>query len=202
MFSPWLAIMIVNAATMGPTPPVDPQLEPLHNALVQKDISQAISWIRQQQSIGNGKRVVGELIHLLSSSDPTVRWAAARMLPRLGQEAVGALPHLVKAIHDVDPMVRWAAADALRALAPKSPDGLDILIATMEEQDPLVRWAAIGAVAELGPDAQRAAPTLFQLLQDENVVVRREAARTLRAVFPEPAIGANLLATPRNSSGF
>ncbi|MBY0587122.1 HEAT repeat domain-containing protein [bacterium] len=133
---------------------------------------------------GRGRRASVTLAEGLSDRDPTIRWMAACMLTRLGQDAVGSVTPLTRAIHDSDQMVRWAAADALREILPHCQDGMDILMEELSDEDELVRWSAIQTVAKVGPRARRAAPILVELLGDDSVVVRREAARTLRAVFP------------------
>lgn len=192
-----LGILLAASAPLGGAP-ADPQpaackekISPeLKQALAAHDQARLADWLREERKRGRSGEAARQLAASLKSDDAAVRWQAAKLLPKLDESSISALPALLDAIDDPDPMVRWAAADALRALAPKAPNAVELLLAALADDDPLVRWSALGAVRTVGPKARETVPVLVQLLNDDHAVVRREAAQALRSVLPGlPAIG-------------
>lgn len=154
----------------------------LRAAVEAKQLHEALICLSDEKRCGRCETAVQTLVESLQSEDAEIRWLSARLIGKLGRNAVAAVPNLLKMVDDDDPMVRWSAADALAQIAPETRDGIDVLLTTVQGEDPMVRWTAIRAMSSVGPQARRAAPALVQLLQDENLMVRREAARTLKIV--------------------
>lgn len=167
--------------------------KPLASALQARDLDRLASWVDAELRQGRGQKAARQLVLAMKAKDPVVRWEAARMLPRLGVDAVGSFPALLQCTNDKDEMVRWAAAEALRDLAPlAASQAIDLLVEALKDDDPLVRWAAVEAVAAIGPSARKAEPILQRIVRyDEDEIVRREALIALQAVAPDrfPSLG-------------
>jgi HEAT repeat protein len=108
-----------------------------------------------------------------SGGDAEARWRAADALGRLGADARGAGPELIRALDDPDPHVKTIAAQTLEKLAPHVPEAVSALIKAFP------RVEAIRAVCRYGEKAAEAVPPLVGLLKNSDPPVRWNAARAL-----------------------
>lgn len=110
------------------------------------------------------------------STEDSVRWAAARVLARLGASAVAAL---TKALKDKDADVRRHAAEVLGEIGTKARAAVGALVESLNDVSNTVRFYASYALGEVGTGAKIAAPKLEETLMDEDSGVRVNAALAL-----------------------
>lgn len=84
-----------------------------------------------------GAAAVPNLITALQDPNPSVRALAARVLARIGPEAVIAVPALTQLLEDSDADVRRAATRALGQIGPGAAESVPELIRLLEEPDPM-----------------------------------------------------------------
>ena len=75
-----------------------------------------------------GEKAVPPLIESLDDPNPLVRYRAARVLSRIGPDAVEAVPALVRHLSDVDESVRREAARAIGQIGPEASEAVPHLI--------------------------------------------------------------------------
>jgi len=109
------------------------------------------------------------LMAALASRDPATRRHARHALVRLGE---GAVPSLIKALHDRRDQVRWEAAKTLVDIA--SPAAAPALVTTLRDQESGIRWLAAEALIALGPDGLE--PVLQGLVAHSSSAFMREGA--------------------------
>lgn len=83
-----------------------------------------------------GPAAVPKLVEALQDPNPQVRTVAARVLARIGPEAVIAVPTLQLLLEDADDEVRRAATRALGQIGPAAAAAIPDLIRLLEEPDP------------------------------------------------------------------
>ncbi|MCU0606073.1 MAG: HEAT repeat domain-containing protein [Candidatus Edwardsbacteria bacterium] len=125
---------------------------------------------------------IPDLIHLLTSNNPSISEMAVDALARLGGRS---LPALVAALKHRDERVRAGAAEALGAMGPAGALATGALLESLEDRAPYVRLRSAAALGAYGAAADDAVPYLAARLADEDPYVRLEAARALFRVEPE-----------------
>jgi len=83
-----------------------------------------------------GPAAVPKLVEALQDPNPQVRMLAARVLARIGPNAVIAVPTLQHLLEDPDGEVRRAATRALGQIGPAAAAAIPDLIRLLEEPDP------------------------------------------------------------------
>ena len=91
-----------------------------------------------------GPAAVPQLSTLLHDEDPEVRQQAARILARIGPNAVAAVPDLIQLLQDQHPQVQLAAARALGQIGPEAAAAVPALLRMMDRP-------AAGATVEDAP---------------------------------------------------
>ena len=151
--------------------------------------------------------LVARLIQLLDDPEIEVRQEAARALGTLGEDAVTAVPALLRLVRQQDEACHYARR-ALGRIAPMDPEVLSVLIQEFRrdpaiadilwemgprakvlpeliralEKGPYYNPAVFRAIGAMGPEAGAAIPTMKQLLLDADPGVRLRAAETLRQI--------------------
>jgi len=125
---------------------------------------------------------LGELLPMLSDTDPVIRLAALQSVANMNQEA--RLPIFMAALDDPNHQIRVAALEALATTDHAS------VAASIEpyvyDRELEVRIAAIDALGEM--ESKIAADTLGGLLSDGNTLVRHHAVNALGEIGGEYAI--------------
>ncbi len=80
-----------------------------------------------------GPAAVPQLSDLLRDDDPAVRQTAAKILARIGPDAVTAVPDLIELLRDPDPQVQRAAVRALGQIGPQAGAAVPDLLQLLEE---------------------------------------------------------------------
>jgi HEAT repeat protein len=141
--------------------------------------------------VGNAKPGVDALIQLLENGNHTQKVWAIGGLQRLGPEARGAVPTLVKALKDPDRGVAYNAALALPYINPDSKEPIPLLIELLGEGFG-GRIDSAKALAQLGPHAKEAIPMLIAGLTDKYIPFRAAASEALKRIDPEAAAKAGV----------
>jgi len=144
---------------------------------------------------------VADLIALLQSDKPKVRYDAARSLKKLGAKAEPAIKPLVAALRDsgaptefdvqyLGPRVRDAASDALvRIGLPAIP----ALIEALSHKDNEIRELAARTLGELGPLAKDSFAALTRALDDPEDLVRSNVVCAIGRVGADAKVVVPLL---------
>ncbi|QDT99265.1 HEAT repeat domain-containing protein [Gimesia aquarii] len=144
---------------------------------------------------------VADLVTLLKSDQPKVRYDAARSLNKFGAKAKPAIKPLIAALKDdgaptefgiqiLGPRVRDAASDALvRIGRPAVP----ALIEALSHKNNTTREMAAKTLGELGPLAKNSISTLTKTLDDPEDEVRCSAIGAIVRVGAEPKVVVPLL---------
>jgi HEAT repeat protein len=116
--------------------------------------------------------IVPEILRLLNSPIPQVRYTACYAAGTLGPSAAAAVPTLEKDLHDMDQFRQLVAAWALIRIAPEAPqvreECLDPLIRGLNSPASSVRAEAAATLGLMGADAKRAVPALTELSEDRD----------------------------------
>ncbi|GIV80524.1 MAG: hypothetical protein KatS3mg050_4918 [Litorilinea sp.] len=133
-----------------------------------------------------GAEDVPSLTEQLRSTQPDIRWWAARALAQVGDAR--AVSGLAGALADPEAAVRAVAVRALAQLSSRCPDPvrtcLPAMAALLRDPDGLVRQAAADALALCGEDA---VPLLAEILARGSAPERSRAAYALRKMACLPA---------------
>ncbi len=117
--------------------------------------------------VGQGARVLPQLIERLDDQDAAVRYWAANGLANLGLEASPANKVLAKRLADPSPDVQIAAAQAL-CRSGHVDTGLPVLVTLLEHPKWAVRLASANAMSYLGNDARPAIPVLRKIMTSDD----------------------------------
>ena len=79
-----------------------------------------------------GPAAVPQLSQMLQDQDPAVRQMAARILARIGPDAVKAVPDLIELLQDRHPQVQRAAARALGQIGPEAAAAAPALLRLLD----------------------------------------------------------------------
>jgi HEAT repeat protein len=71
----------------------------------------------------------------LDDPNPLIRYRAARVLARIGPDALEAVPALVRHLNDVDISVRREAARALGQIGPQAAEAVPPLIEALKSDE-------------------------------------------------------------------
>ena len=126
-------------------------------------------------------RVLPVLVETLGCDDGDLRWAAARILPRVADRdaTVVLLGDLLRTGNAAQ---RKMSLYCLRDLEARSPAIEDEVVARLEDADGDVRLAAMTTLARLATDRGRAAARLLAILERDTPPLRRAAAAALGAL--------------------
>jgi HEAT repeat protein len=125
--------------------------------------------------------VLPVVVEALGSDDGDLRWAAARILPRVADR-----PTTIALLRDLvgrgNPPQRKMAAYCLRDLEARAPEIEAELLARLDDGDRDVRLAAVAALARLAVAREHVAGRLLGVLAADEPPVRRAAAAALGVV--------------------
>lgn len=82
-----------------------------------------------------GEKAVRPLIESLDDPNPLIRYRAAKVLARIGPDAVEAVPALIKHLSDIDESVRREAARAIGQIGPDASEAVPHLIKALKSDD-------------------------------------------------------------------
>jgi len=89
-----------------------------------------------------------------------LRMLAARVLLRMGPDAVAAVPQLVESLDTDDPKFKAEVQFVLGTIGPEAAAAVPTLVASLSDENLEVRRSAIFALGRMGPAAAEAAPAL------------------------------------------
>ena len=136
-------------------------------------------------TIGCGETRVDELAGELESVNAKTRYQAAKSLDELGDEAVGAVGALTRALDDESAKIRYRAAKTLAKIGPRAAPAVNALAARLQDDDANVRYYAAKALKEIGPQSAPAVEALTAAIKDEDPKVRYYAVRAIRSIGAE-----------------
>jgi HEAT repeat protein len=127
----------------------------------------------------------GALVESLGDRDKFVRWAAARILGKIGKPVAAAVPSLTRMLgSDVDLDLRKEAADTLTVYGPRARRAVPSLIAATRAEDTLLVQKVLQALNSIGTKAlgknlSRTVDAVARTLGHTDPQVRKTAAETL-----------------------
>jgi HEAT repeat protein len=150
------------------------------------DLRAKLSAIDALETIGQEARPAAPaLVRALVDPNRFVRWAAARVVGRIGPvPEVDAVPALTRLLDDTDLDLRRGAAVALGRYGPVARAAVPTLIDALGATDAEMRIAAIRSLEGIGTDSSPAIPSLSRLLADRDARVRQTAAEALGKFGP------------------
>ncbi len=167
----------------------DPLLDPLRLAmplLAEQAVSDPVPEIRLAavdalETLGpEAAPVVPALARALEDCSIFVRWAAARVLGKVGPVDTGlTVPILTKLLTDPDLDVERVAANTLAIYGPRAASAVPALAAAIHAGDPERRMDMIQTLVAIGPAGRPAIPDITSALANPDVRVRRAAAEAL-----------------------
>lgn len=168
----------------------------------------AQSAVQEDHMLSNAPAGVKEQVEKLHSLDPVERRNAAWELGRMGEEAVQAVPSLIRALNDsasldvrspeADGLPSSVAEAAMLALANIGVPAVDPLIASLRNDSPGVRTMAVDALGRI-QDPRTVEPLIEVLETDPDSLVQAAAVDALRKKKDARALESLLLAE-RNRS--
>jgi HEAT repeat protein len=149
-------------------------------------------------------KLIPQMLPLLSSPSPQVRYTACYAAGSFGHDAAAAIPVLEKYLQDPDQFLQIAAAWALVRIRPDKPEIIeecvDPLIRGLGLPDPQVRAEAATTLGLSGPAAERAVPTLTELTRDPDEAVRKAAFAAVKAIHGNPKETRKAISQPLRSA--
>lgn len=130
-----------------------------------------------------GKDAVPALIEALD--DEQVRLQAIQIIGRIGPNASGAVPALIRALSEQDPTTQAEVLFALASIGPQAEAAVPGAVAALGDNDPAVRFGAVYALGRVGPPAAKAIPLLLQGLNDDDPYFSTVCAWALVQIDPE-----------------
>jgi len=168
----------------------------------------AQSAVQEDRMLSDAPAGVKEQVEKLHSLDPVERRNAAWELGRMGEEAVQAVPSLIRALNDsasldvrspeADGLPSSVAEAAMLALANIGAPAVDPLIASLRNDSPGVRTMAVDALGRI-QDPRTVEPLIEVLETDPDSLVQAAAVDALRKKKDARALESLLLAE-RNRS--
>jgi HEAT repeat protein len=119
---------------------------------------------------------LAEAIALTGEATTDVRDEAAKLLPKLGKEAVGPMLTIMKR---APRRCRWWTIEVLSRVGPPAAPATEALIGIMRTNNQWFRAHAAEALGNIGRGAKEAAPPLVKQLDDGYSNARRQAAIAL-----------------------
>ncbi len=161
----------------------------LVRGLQDPDPGVCIDSLRALTSVASGKqttRLVPQVMTLLSSKIPYVRYTACYALGSFGATATEAVPLLEGNLRDPDTHLQVTSAWALVRIRPNNravaEECLAPLVRGLKMPDPQGRAEAARTLGSLGPWAQAAIEPLGGLLEDNDENVRQAAQDSLQKI--------------------
>jgi HEAT repeat protein len=140
------------------------------------------------------KSLVAELTEQLGDENRGVRYAAARVLQKLGPDAKDAVAVLIQMLGSDDAHDRQVAAMTLGCIGPPARPAVPLLINQLESWDDAQRIGAAWALGRIGDATEtHVAPALLRHLTDPDRDVRQAVAGAVETLGP----GAANLAIPQ-----
>ena len=127
---------------------------------------------------------VATLESVLQDSCAAVRAQAARALGRIGPEAAGVAPGLIRLLLEADETVRCHAAQALGEVGGGDGATVAALVDLLRDPSATVKVSGARALGVLKKAATPSVPALVPLLQDRDEAVRSAAAEAIAQVGP------------------
>jgi HEAT repeat protein len=177
-----------------PRPMSPPALDDLRKTLSTTDDSRTrVLTLDEIATFGSrAKDALPEILAMTGDPEPRVRWHAARTIGLIGEDAIPAIPTLIKLLEDDDPITVAQAAAAIRHIhadddrtdtpqkdAAVYQSAVEPLIAATVHPDARVRRAAIRTVRVLDADSTTLAALLATVLADSEPTVILPALHTL-----------------------
>lgn len=175
-------------------PAAAPTLADLRKTLTTTDSSRTrVLTLDEIATFGSqAKDALPDVLAMTADPEPRVRWHAARTIGLIGEDAIAAMPTLVKLLHDDDPITVAQAAAAIRHIRTDdertdTPDqdaalyatAIEPLLAVTVHPDPRVRRAAVRTIRVLDSDSETLAALLGKVLADSDPAVILPALHTL-----------------------
>jgi HEAT repeat protein len=163
--------------------------------LKDRDVRIRLASLDALEELGeNAAPVAPAVIEALHDQNLFVRWAAARVLGKMGPvDGAQSVAGLARLISDEDLDVRAIAARGLERYGPAARAAVPALTRAVNIGDSEIRVHVMRALQGIGPDARSAIPALGTALSNPDVRVRRTAAEVLGRFGPlarsaEPAL--------------
>ena len=181
-------------AAADATQPAAPSLDDLRKTLTATDDSRTrVLTLDEIASFGSkAKDALPDVLAMTSDPEPRVRWHAVRTIGLIGEDAISAIPVLIKLLQDEDPITVAQAAAAIRHIHAddERTDTQDQdpalyeaavapLVATTLHPDARARRAAVRAIQTLHADSETLAGLLAKVLADSDPAVILPALHTL-----------------------
>lgn len=125
--------------------------------------------------------------------DAQLRYRSALILYYMGPAAQGAIPVLIRALHDEDVQVRRVAASVLGNLNSAAAKAAPGLMRLLGDQTVEVRRAALKALRAVDPDQTEVIFKCAEMLKDPDDGVRTDAAQMLKDFGPAAKVAVRAL---------
>ncbi|SVB94124.1 uncharacterized protein METZ01_LOCUS246978, partial [marine metagenome] len=125
---------------------------------------------------------ISDLQTKIESAEVRERREAARTLSLIGDNAVPALPALIKALNDKDTQVSAHALTAITQLGPNAKPAVPHLINNLKDKQAQVRFRSAYALGQVGPEA---VGPLIEALKSESPDQRAGTAMALAWIGPD-----------------
>ena len=132
--------------------------------------------------VGAGSSSVPELSKVLADKDLQI--AAVMALGRIGADAKGAVPAIVKQLPGDNPLFQREAHFALGAIGPDAAAAVPALIKALNDKEMEVRYSASYALGKLGPAAKPAVSALKANIKSEDEFLRLASVWALLSIDP------------------
>jgi HEAT repeat protein len=181
-------------AAADATPPAAPSLDDLRKTLTATDDSRTrVLTLDEIATFGSkAKDALPDVLAMTSDPESRVRWHAVRTIGLIGEDAISAIPVLIKLLQDEDPITVAQAAAAIRHIheddertdtqdqdAALYEAAVAPLVATTLHPDARARRAAVRAIQTLHADSETLAGLLAKVLADSDPAVILPALHTL-----------------------
>lgn len=171
-----------------------PSLDDLRKTLTTTDDSRTrVLTLDEIATFGSkAKDALPDVLAMTRDPEPRVRWHAVRTIGLIGEDAISAIPALIKLLQDEDPITVAQAAAAIRHIhaddertdtqdqdAALYEAAVAPLVATTLHPDARARRAAVRAIQTLHADSETLAGLLAKVLADSDPAVILPALHTL-----------------------
>jgi HEAT repeat protein len=176
------------------TQPAATSLDDLRKTLTATDDSRTRVLILDEIATfgSKAKDALPDVLAMTSDPESRVRWHAVRTIGLIGEDAISAIPVLIKLLQDEDPITVAQAAAAIRHIhaddertdtqdqdAALYEAAVAPLVATTLHPDARARRAAVRAIQTLHADSETLAGLLAKVLADSDPAVILPALHTL-----------------------
>jgi HEAT repeat protein len=183
-----------STAAADATQPAASSLDDLRKTLTTTDDSRTrVLTLDEIATFGSkAKDALPDVLAMTNDPEPRVRWHAVRTIGLIGEDAISAIPALIKLLQDEDPITVAQAAAAIRHIhaddertdtqdqdAALYEAAVAPLVATTLHPDARARRAAVRAIQTLHADSETLAGLLAKVLADSDPAVILPALHTL-----------------------